>query len=113
MLREPSLTLAQAAIMYRNIKVTQQQLRQFKNQHNDEEEEGSDARRNRQDGYQPRRNQTDDSGRKRHDQCRKDLRRGGEKKACCRHCGGKGNRKPQNITQHQESDGEFVERRRL
>ena len=64
MLREPSLTIDQAAMMCRNSEITQQHLRQFQKQHN-EGKKLSYTRRHRQNAYQPRRDQTDDSDRKR------------------------------------------------
>ena len=59
MLREPALTLDQAAMMFRNSEITQQHLRQFEKQHNEKEEVSW------KNGYQPRRDQTDDSDSKR------------------------------------------------
>ena len=47
MSREPSLTLDQAAMMYRNSEITQQDLRQFQKQRIEEEEVGY-TRRHRQ-----------------------------------------------------------------
>ena len=87
LLREPALTLDQTAMMCQNSEITQQQLRQFQKQHN-EEEEVSYTRRHRQNCYQPRRDHTDDSGRKRDNQGRRDFRRGGDKKkSSCGYCG--------------------------
>ena len=88
MLREPSLTLDQAAMMCQNSEITQQHLQQFQKQHN-EEEEVSYARRHRKNGYQARRDQTDDSDRKRDNQGRRDFRRVGDKKTSCEYCGRK------------------------
>ena len=64
MLREPALTLDQAAMMCRNSEITQQHLRQFEKQHN-EKEGVSYTRRHWKNGYQQRRDQTDDSDSKR------------------------------------------------
>ena len=60
MLREPSLTIDQVAMMCRNSEITQQYLRQFQKQHN-EEEEASYTRRHRKNAYQPQRDRTDNS----------------------------------------------------
>ena len=51
------------------------------------------TRRHKQNGYQPRRDQTDDSDRKRDNQGRPDFRRGGDKKASCGYFGRKGKHK--------------------
>ena len=96
MSREPSLTLDQAAMMCRNIEITQQHLRQFQKQRIEEEEVGY-TRRHRQNCYQSRRDQTDDSDRKRDNQKRKDFRTGRDKKASCRYSTRKGKYKsPEN-----------------
>ena len=79
---EPSLPLDQAVMACRNSEKTQQHLRQFQKQDN-KEEEVSYTRRNRQNGYQPRRDQKDNSDRKRDNQGRRDFRRAGDKKASC------------------------------
>ena len=78
--------------MCRNSEITQQHLEQFQKQHNDVEEV-SYTRRPRQNGYQPRRDQTDDSDRKRDNQGRQYFRRVGGKKAPCGYCGRKGKHK--------------------
>ena len=51
------------------------------------------TRRHRENGYQLRRNQTDDSDKKRGNQGRRDFIRGGDKKASYGYCGKKGKHK--------------------
>ena len=107
MSREPSLTLDQAAMMYRNSEITQQDLRQFQKQRIEEEEVGY-TRRHRQNWYQSRRDQTDDSDRKRDNQKRKDFRTGRDKKASCRYSTRKGKYKsPENSPACGETCGKW------
>ena len=89
MLRELPLTLDQVA-MCRKSEITQQSLQQFQKQYN---EEVSYTRWHMQIGYQPLRDQTDDSDRKRNNQGRQDFRRDGDKKASCWYCERKGKHK--------------------
>ena len=107
MSREPSLTLDQAAMMCRNSEITQQHLRQFQKQRIEEEEVGY-TRGHRQNCYQLRRNQTDESGRKRDNQKRKDFRTGRDKKASCRYSTRKGKYKsPENSPACGETCGKW------
>ena len=78
MLREPSLTLDQAAMMCWS----------------SEEQEVSYARGHRQDGNQPQKDQKNDSDKKRDNQGKQDFWRGGNKKASCGYCGRKGKHRP-------------------
>ena len=74
MLRRPSPTLDQAAMMCWS----------------SEEQEVSYARGHRQDGKQSQEDQKNDSEKKRDNQGRQDFWRGGNKKASCGYCGRKG-----------------------
>ena len=110
MLRESSLTLDQAAMICRNSEITQQHLRQLQKQHN-EEEGVSYTRRHRQSGYQPRRDQTDDSDKKetiKEDKISEEVK---TRKHLVDTVTGRGNISPQKIVQHGEKDVKSVERK--
>ena len=64
-----------------------------------------------QNGYQPRRDQTDDSDRKSESQGRQDFKRGRDKTASCGYCKRNWNITPQMISQHGEKHVESADRR--
>ena len=68
------------------------------------------TRRHWQNGYQPQKDQTDDSDIKKDNQGRQDFKKGGDKKASCGYCGRKGKLNPQKTALNGEKDVESEER---